>query len=251
MERIKFKNVAGIMLIPARADGVDGWFALDTGAMQTSLNRVYFPDIEGSAAEVAVFDSGMSVAKASSVTIREFTVGGRTLNDLPVILTDMTYVEKSLRAVEPEICFYGSVGVDSFGERPFLIDYESSEITVEPNIDVSRADRIPLCRGAFTVIEVEISGKSRRFVFDTGANTCLISAELLDETEAVPADEQGIYTIPRITVGSHEYRDVTAVFSDISRIRGKTEGVDGLIGSQILSKQPSLVDLKGGALYLF
>ena len=38
METIAFKDLAGIVLIPAQANGIEGWFAFDTGAMQTALN---------------------------------------------------------------------------------------------------------------------------------------------------------------------------------------------------------------------
>lgn len=112
MDIIPFKNVAGLMLIQGRADCVKGLFALDTGAMQTSLNKNYFPVFEGTHAEVAVFDKSMSDAAAAEIMLREFTVGSLTAHGLPAMLIDMSYVENSLRTVDPDVCFYGSIGIN-------------------------------------------------------------------------------------------------------------------------------------------
>ncbi len=251
MNTIRFKNIAKIMLIPGRADGAEGMFVFDTGAMQTSLNRKYFPDFEGKTAEVAIFDSSMAEAAAAEVTLREFSVGSVAAHDFPAMLFDMSYVENALRAVDSEVCIYGSVGMDFFGGAPILIDYERSEITVDPDIDVSGAEKIPLNVGALPVFSVEIGGEPHNFVLDTGANTCLMSGELADKITVSPIeDSPGVYTVQKILVGSHEYRNVEAVFTDISRIRAKF-AADGVIGGQILSGQRSVIDFKNGALYLF
>lgn len=53
---IRFKNLAGILLLPANIGGVEGWMAFDTGTMQTALNRSYFPQLEGKAREIGKFD---------------------------------------------------------------------------------------------------------------------------------------------------------------------------------------------------
>lgn len=45
MQTIAFRLIKGIMLIPATADGQEGYFAFDTGAMQTAVNRAYFPEL--------------------------------------------------------------------------------------------------------------------------------------------------------------------------------------------------------------
>ena len=251
METIPFKNVAGLILIRGKVDGVEGLFVLDTGAMQTSLNRKYFLDFDGAHAEVAVFDQTMSETAAAEITLREIAVGSLSARDLQAILIDMSYVENSLRAVDPEVCFYGSIGPDFFGNCQIFLDYEHSEVTFDPDLDLSAAEKIPLSSGAFSVISVKISGEMHKFVLDTGANTCILSADLADKIAVAPLeDASGVCVIPKIKVGAHEYRDVNAVFTDISRIRSKVDA-DGIIGSQILSEQPSLIDLSNSALYLF
>lgn len=132
-----------------------------------------------------------------------------------------------------------------------MLDYGHSEVIVDPAIDLSNAEKIPLFSGALPVISMEISGELHKFVLDTGANTCLLSADLADKIAVTPLqDSPGVYVIPKIKVGTHEYRDVNAVFTDISQIRAKVSA-DGIIGSQILSEQLSLLDIANDALYMF
>ena len=251
MENIEFKNLAGIMLIPARANGVQGWFAFDTGAMQTSLNRSYFPELVGETKQVAIFDENVALSGAAETNLQELVFGNTAVNDLSVILMDMTYVETSLRTVEPDIRFLGSIGMEIFGNVPILLDYEHSRITTAPAIDTNGAEKLPLAMEALPVIILELAGTPHRFVLDTGANTCLLSSELSGKIAATPLpDSPGVYVIPSVKVGTHQYQNVNAVFTDLSHIRDRVD-VDGVIGYQILSPQLSLLDFPNAALYLF
>ncbi len=252
METIGFKNLAGIVLIPALANGIEGWFAFDTGAMQTSLNSNYFPELEGENKQVALFDDNtMAVNGALETKLRELVFGNIKLSDFPVIRMDMAYVENSLRTVEADIRFLGSIGMEAFGNAPILLDYEHSAITIKPDIDTDGAEKLPLSVRELPVITVELSGEPHRFVLDTGANTCLLSSELADKIPAVPLeDSPGVYVVPEIKVGTHDYKNVNAVFTDITHIRDRID-VDGVIGYQILSPQLSLLDFPNALLYLF
>ena len=167
------------------------------------------------------------------------------------IFTDMAYVENSLRTVEPDIRFLGSIGMEAFGDVPILLDYQRSAITVAPDVSTEGAERIPLSMEALPVITLELAGEPHRFLLDTGANTCLLASELSDKIAASPlSDPPGGYLIPKIRAGAHEYQNVDAVFTDIAYIRDRVD-VDGVIGYQILSAQRSLLDLPNAALYLF
>lgn len=255
MEKIDFKNILGIILIEADAGDVEGDFAFDTGAMQTSLNGKYFPELLGENKEVALFNEGMAVNGAVLSTLHELAFGNIKVYDLSVIRMDMDYVENALRTVEPDIRFLGSVGIEAFGGAAILLDYEHSVITVAPDVsddvNVCGAEKLPLYIEGLPVVELEIAGETHRFVLDTGANTCLLSSELADRIDAAPlADSPGVYVVPEIKAGSRVYKNVNAVFTDISQIRERRD-VDGVIGYQILSQQLSLLDFPNKALYLF
>lgn len=251
METLSFKNLAGIILLPARADGVEGWMAFDTGAMQTSLHSRYFPDQAGEAKQVAFFHEGMAVGSVQETTLRELSLGAVTVRDLPVIRMDMAYVEDSLRAVEPELRFLGSVGMEAFGHAPVLLDYEHSTVIVSPDVSVEGAEKIPLSMEALPVVTLELAGEPHRFVLDTGANTCLLAAELAGRIDAAPLpDAPGVYVLPEVRAGTRVYPDINAVFTDLTHIRDRVE-VDGVIGGQILSARPALLDFPHAAVYLF
>ena len=251
MEKIDFKNILGIILIKADAGDVEGYFAFDTGAMQTSLNGKYFPELLGEEKEVALFNEGMAVNGAVLSTLHELAFGNIKVYDLPVIRMDMDYVENALRTVEPDIRFLGSVGIEAFGGAAILLNYENSVITVAPDVDTCGAEKLSLYLEGLPVMELEIAGEAHRFVLDTGANTCLLSSELADKIDAAPlADSPGVYVVPEIKAGSRVYKNVNAVFTDISQIRERRD-VDGVIGYQILSQQLSLLDFPNKALYLF
>lgn len=251
MRDITFKNLAGIILISARVNGIEGWVAFDTGAMQTALNKNYFLEFEGEAKKIARFDGEVATTGAMETHLREFSLDGITLDDLPVLLMDMAYVENSLRTLESELHFLGSVGIEVARKVPVLVDYERSTVTLDPVIDTKDAEKIPLSMEALPIIILELAGEPHRFVLDTGANTCLLSSELSGKINVSPVSESpGIYTIPLIKVGGREYADVSAVFTDLSHIQSRVN-VDGVIGYQIISKQLSLLDFPNGALYLF
>ena len=251
MRNITFKNLAGIILIPAQVNGIEGWVAFDTGAMQTALNKNYFLELEGEAIKIARFDGKVVATGAMETHLREFSLDGITVSDLPVLLMDMAYVENSLRTLDPEFRFLGSAGMEIVGKVPVLLDYEHSTVTLDPEIDTKDAEKIPLSMEALPVITIELAGEPHRFVLDTGANTCLLSDELSGKSEVSPVpDTPGICTIPLIKAGGREYTDIPAVFTDLSHIQSRVN-VDGVIGYQILSKQLSLLDFPNGALYLF
>lgn len=251
MREIAFKNLAGIILMSARIDGAEGWVAFDTGAMQTALNKNYFLELGGKTTEVARFDGEVATAGAVETHLHELSLDGITVNDLPVLLMDMAYVENSLRTIELELRFLGSVGIEAVGKAPVLVDYARSVITIDPDIDTNDMESLPLSMETLPVITLEIAGEPHRFVLDTGANTCLLSRELSGKIETSPVpNSPGLCTIPLIKAGEREYFDVTAAFTDLSHIQKRVD-VDGVIGYQIVSKQLSLLDFSNGTLYLF
>lgn len=181
MRSITFKNLAGIILIPAQANGIEGWVAFDTGAMQTALNKKYFLELEGEAIKIAKFDGEVATTGAMETHLREFSLDGITVNDLPVLLMDMAYVENNLRTIDPDFRFLGSVGIEVVRKEPVLVDYARSTVILDPEIDTNDAEKLPLSMEALPVITLELAGEPHRFVLDTGANTCLLSSELSEK----------------------------------------------------------------------
>ncbi len=247
---IPFKNLAGIVLLPANIGGTEGWMAFDTGAMQTAVNRTHFPSLEGETREIGKFDGQVVLEQVKETFLTDASVAGIPVDGVRALVMDMDYVEKSLRTLEPDLDFLGSVGIDSFDRAPVLVDYGQSAVTFAPDTDTTGWASTPLMMEALPVVTLELDGRERRFVLDTGANTCLLAAELQGSIPAAPLeDAPGVYTLPPVILAGREYPDVAAVFTDISQIRDRVD-VDGVIGFHVLSPQPSLLDFQAGTLYL-
>ena len=63
MHTVPFKLNCGIILVPAKVNEEDGHFAFDTGAMQTAINKAYFPEMTGEHIVIAKFSEGVKVKK--------------------------------------------------------------------------------------------------------------------------------------------------------------------------------------------
>ena len=112
MQTIAFRLIKGIMLLPATADGQEGYFAFDTGAMQTAVNCAYFPELQGDTIEIAKFTEGVKKTNAEEGMLTTLNVAGIAREQLPVLLMDLMFVEKELKTVDPEIRFLGTMGID-------------------------------------------------------------------------------------------------------------------------------------------
>ena len=212
MIKIPYKLVNGIMLIPATANDKEGFFAFDTGAMQTAINKAYF--------------------------------------HMPVLIMDLMYAENALKKIMPDLKLLGSLGIDVIRNYTVLLDYTVNEIILDPEYAFENQTIIPMSCEKLPVIEVEAANRTCQFVLDTGANTCLLGQSFQDDPQLILVSEtQNIVTIPIVHVGENDYKSITATISDISAIQ-KRVSVDGVIGYQILSPQRSVLDFKNNRIIM-
>ena len=250
MQTIVFRLVKGIMLIPATADGQEGYFAFDTGAMQTAVNRAYFPELQGNTIEIAKFTEGVKKTNAEEGMLTSLNVAGIAREQLPVLM-DLMYVEKELRTVDPEIRFLGTMGIDVIQAYNVLLDYEKQEIVLDPEQTDFASQRVaPMRLEKLPIIPVEIGGETMDFVLDTGASVCLLGERFRTMPGLTPVpDMPNVMMLPALTVAGKPYAQLMAVLSDITPIQQKVP-VEGVIGYQVLSPQRSLLDFRGQRLLL-
>ena len=196
MQTIASRLIKGIMLLPATADGQEGYFAFDTGAMQTAVNRAYFPELQGDTIEIAKFTEGVKKTNAEEGMLTTLNVAGIAREQLPVLLMDLMYVEKELKTVDPEIRFLGTMGIDVIRDYTVLLDYEKQEIVLDPEVPDFAAQREAHMRlEKLPIIPVEIGGDGlraghgrerlpagRALPNDAGADTCAGHAERDDDS---------------------------------------------------------------------
>lgn len=251
MQTIVFRLIRGIMLLPATADGQEGYFAFDTGAMQTAVNRAYFPELQGDIIEIAKFTEGVKKANAEEGMLTTLNVAGIAREQLPVLLMDLMYVEKELKTVDPEIRFLGTMGIDVIRDYTVLLDYEKQEIVLDPaQTDFAAQREVRLRLEKLPIIPVEIGGETMDFVLDTGASVCLLGERFRTMPGLTPVpDMPNVMMLPALTVAGKPYAQLMAVLSNIAPIQQKVP-VEGVIGYQVLSPQRSLLDFRGQRLLL-
>lgn len=250
MLRIPYKLVNGILLIPVVANGKEGFFAFDTGAMQTAINRAHFPEMQGEQIDIAKFTEGVRKSTEAEGVLDSLCFAGTELSKLPVLIMDLMYVENPLKTLLPGLVFLGTLGIDVIRDHTVLLDYQASEIVLDPEEGFENAEEVLLECDNLPVIPVEVCGKTCDFVLDTGASICLLGQSFQDEGQLIPVSETPkIVTIPAVRVGGNEYKNVTATISDITAIRKRVD-VEGVIGYQVLSQQRDVLDFGKGKLLM-
>ncbi|MBQ8620737.1 MAG: aspartyl protease family protein [Oscillospiraceae bacterium] len=244
MHTVPFKLNCGIILVPAKVNEEDGYFAFDTGAMQTAINKAYFPEMTGEHIDIAKFSEGVKESIADKGILNSLSFSDIERSKLPVLIMDLMYVENVLKTTMPDLKLLGTLGIDVIGDYTVLLDYESSYLILDPKDGFENPLTIPMEFEKLPVIEIEVIDRMCKFVLDTGANTCLLGKDFLNDPQLTPTPETpNIVTIPVVRVGTNEYKSITAAISDISAIQ-KRVPVEGVIGYQILAQQRSVMDFK-------
>lgn len=250
MFNIPYKLVSGIMLISAAANGKEGFFAFDTGAMQTAVNKAYFPEMQGEQISIAKFSEGVKEAAAEEGTLNSLRFSDIEWSDMPVLIMDLMYVENALKDAMPDLKFLGTLGIDVIKNYTVLLDYNAAEIVLDPEYGFENQMTVPMSCEKLPVIKVEAANRTCDFVLDTGASICLLGQSFQDAPELVFNPETpNIATVPVARVGENEYESITAAVSDISAIKKKVP-VEGVIGYQVLSPQRSILDFKNHQLIM-
>ena len=250
MIKIPFKLVNGIILISAAANEQEGFFAFDTGAMKTAVNKAYFPEMQGEHIDIAKFSEEVKKSAAEEGNLKHLCFSDIERSDMSVLIMDFSYVENALKPAMPDLKFLGTLGIDVIRDYTVLLDYKAAEIILDPEHGFVNQTAIPMRDEKLPVIEVEAANRTCGFVLDTGANTCLLGQSFRDDPQLIPASKMPkIVTVPVIRVGENEYKDVAAVISDISAIQRKVP-VEGVIGYQVLSPQRSILDFRNNRLIM-
>lgn len=250
MLKIPYKLVSGIMLISATANGKEGFFAFDTGAMQTAVNKVHFPELQGEHINIAKFSEGVKENDAEEGILNTLHFSDIERSNMPVLIMNLMYVENALKAAMPNLKFLGTLGIDVIENYTVLLDYNAAEIILDPEQGFENQMVIPMRYEKLPVIEVHAAGRTCDFVLDTGASICLLGQSFQDDPQLLPVSETpNLVTIPIVRVGEKEYDSITATISDISAIK-KRIPVEGVIGYQVLSQQRSILDFKNQQLIM-
>ena len=141
-------------------------FLLDTGATPSVLDPAVAQRLHlaTSPVEIAVLQG---IAEGGQATLSHISVGPFSNSNLPVLVEDLSFVQKQL-----PVHLDGIVGLDVLGRTPFVIDYSSRKI------EFGEADLgapVPLeLDGGLAMLNVTLDDRPTRLLLDTGAPSLIL-----------------------------------------------------------------------------
>jgi predicted aspartyl protease len=142
-------------------------FLLDTGASPTVLDPRLAQKLhlEEQPASIVVVDGR---ARAGRAVVPSLEFGPIRIGNLPVLIEDLSFLERALPVRIDAI-----VGLDVLGQSSFMIDYLSREIHFGPvpRLPVS----IPLrMREGLAIVDAEVNHSPAHLLVDTGASSLIL-----------------------------------------------------------------------------
>lgn len=238
--QLPVENLEGVLLIPGRLNGQTGRWVLDTGSCHSLANPVLCPAADSPAKEASVYNGGLQKIQLFSGTA-DVEIGPLRLPGHTMALLDLTYVERELHILRPEIVLLGTLGMDILRRRVLRLDYAANQAVLNPSDSFPTREEIPLkLAGTAPTVTARIAGREGCFLVDTGATACLADRSFAEECWPLLEKQRQIYQLPELILGSISYRNLPVVLDDTAAIEALP--LDGVLGYPVLSAQPVELD---------
>ena len=254
-----FQLVGGLVFVEGFMEGEPAKFILDTGSPGLILNKKPKKNSE----------QYIAAGLTGNTSIGETIVS--ELKILNITKSNFTAYQMDLGHIENEILhkFDGLIGGDVFSEGILFLDYKNKKwaIKEEINLDEKLLEISFELVEHFLVLKIDIDGKERRFVMDTGAEINLMDEKIfraLDKKMIKSSSELAIQGASQENVGSpcavidaiylnnKEFNNQTFSIIDFGFINeGLDEPFDGLIGFPFFEDKKIAFDFKSEKIYLW
>lgn len=264
---VPFERFGNLIAVEAKLNGVSRMFLVDNGAPIFVLNNAHV-EKDYTVKKTALGEAkgaGGAISNMDIENIESFELQGFSMKSQDLVSMDLSHLEKELGE---EI--YGLIGYEIYKDYDLLFDYQKSTLTIikpefseefiKNNFKSSKLDAVPIeMQGHIGVVSGFINGKEYLFGIDCGAETNLIDVSLQNELKnsfsklktdtLVGADKNLVEVvsgkIKSLQMGATNFKKTQTISSDISHLNdGYNIQLDGLIGYEILSKQPTLISYK-------
>lgn len=232
MHKIKIKNVNGIPLVKVKVKNSEGYMSIDTGASITTINNNYF-NLEGIVEKVKVFDKIIKEVDVVIGLLDCLEVENLTFENINVKQINFDYVESKIKIFEPNIKYYGTIGLDILSQYKFCINYNTGYLLLNHELPYYKEIKYEEIDEAI-IINVIIDGEKYKFLVDSSANAALINEKI--DTSKFGKISDTIYTIKKLTIEGLEVKDIPTIKTSLGLISQKIPNLSGLIGYQFLSK---------------
>ncbi len=261
---VPFKRVGKLISVQVKLNGIERTFLVDSGSPILVLNSHHI--------ENASQDNRLSLSNAKGIggsisntgieRIESLEFGGISLDSQKVITMDLSHLEK-----ETKTTFYGLIGYEIFKDYDLLFDYKKNTITfIKPentveflknNFKSKKKSEAPLEMGGhIAIVDGYISGKKYSLGIDCGAETSLFDFKLKEElvknlsklkTDSLSGADKNIKEalsgqLNSLVIGGVNFKKTEVFLSEMSDLNeGYNLKLDGLIGYDILSAQPTII----------
>lgn len=270
---LPFEMTGNLIALEADLNGIKRKFLLDSGSPQLILNAAHYnaynqeEKVDGQ--KHVINDSrgvGGSIGGMDIVSLESFDLGGIRMNDQKVVVMDLSHLEKELGSE-----FYGLIGYDVIRHYDVMFDYENQKLVlIDPEaygdflrenkksirdaVNLQMIEHIP-------VVSVKIGKESYRMGIDCGAESSLFDIRHFEKlksglsgisTDSLAGADENIRVVQKanlekMKIGYTNFKDTEVLFSDMSHFG---DGLDGLIGYEIISHQRTILSFSSGQMIL-
>lgn len=265
---LPFKKYGKLIAVEAKLNGIIKTFIIDNGSPVLVLNNAHLhkdttkkilsnnTDLKGVGGTI----TGMGLEKIKSFELKDISMSEQNVTTL-----DLSHLEKELKKE-----FDGLIGYEVYKDYDLLFDYQNYILTfIKPEYtetylleqyDTNNIKRIPIEMGVHIPIVVGyINNNSYAFGIDCGAESNLIDLSLKDSLKkevrkfkktTLDGLDKTKNNVLEGKLKSFKIEDIlfenkNFVISDISHLNQSYQlKLDGLIGYEILSNQPTLLSYK-------
>ena len=199
-----------LIVLHGRAGPLEGLnFLLDTGATPSVLDPQLAAklSLHSTPTEIAVLQ-GMT--HGATATLPSLQIGPVVRRDLPVLLEDLSFVQKVL-----PVHIDGIVGLDVLGQSAFVIDYATRQIHFGSS-DLPSSVPLAFDHG-LPMLSATVNHHPTRLLLDTGAPSLILfgpsrsnSRPQLISSDSIGEHNQGVLRLASLTVGPATIRHPSA-----------------------------------------
>jgi predicted aspartyl protease len=270
---VDFRLVGGaqpLILLPVRLSGKGPFdFILDTGAGMTILAPEISRTLEIKSTGSKEGRTAAGAVKVELGRVDSVSVGSATVTDLPVAITDLSHISRTIGAK-----IDGDLGYNFFKHFRLSIDYRSKQATIvrpSPRADArkpaARAEvklRLASPTKPLILVDTLVNGRGPfQFAIDTGTSTTAISPELAVDFGLSVAPLSPVTTgsstisvsagqVDSLAIDGVSIPNVAVIVGDFLAMLSQVLGVklDGIIGYNFLKEFKVVLDYPGGILRL-
>ena len=159
-----------LIVVRGSAGGLNNLNLLvDTGADPTLVDQKLAEKLQLVRRDARIAVLNQTIATESAV-LPVLEVGPLQTNNLPVLVQDLSFLEKGL-----QVRIDAVIGLDALGQNGFTINYKSKKIRFGQPSTMPFSAPLQFAR-RFVTVEAELNGQSVRLLVDTGASALTLFA---------------------------------------------------------------------------